>query len=88
MPQNDPNSYSWIVTTLVAFMLTLSGWFMKVIWSRTNDNAKSAQKVSDSLGRHKLHLAENYVPKDDFKYFSDRMEKRFDKLEELFRSRK
>ena len=85
MPQNDPNNYSWLVTPLVAFMLAVSGWYMKVIWGRTNDNAKSAQKVSDNLGRHKLHLAENYVPKGDFKHLIDRMEKRFDKIEELCR---
>ncbi len=59
---------------------------MKVVWGRTNDNAKAFQKVSDSLGRHKLYLAEKYVPKDDFKDFGDRMDKRFDRIEELYRS--
>jgi len=84
----NPDNYSWVATPVLAALLTISGWFMKVLWGRTKDNAKSVQKVSDRLGRHKLHLAETYVPKEDFKDFGDRMDKRFDKIEELFRREK
>ena len=87
MPVNDPNNYGWL-NTLIAFVLTVIGGFTKVIWGRTSDNAMAAQRISDSLGKHKLHLSENYVRKDDFKDFGDRMDKQFDEIKTLIRSGK
>jgi len=57
------------------------------MWKRTTANEKATTNVKDSLASHKLHLAENYMPKDDFKTFKHEMSSRFDRLEDLIRGK-
>lgn len=83
MPQHDPNNYSWVLDKLWAVLFLLFGW----MWSRIGKNERSAQDAKDSLSNHKLHLAENYMPKSDFRDFKEEMASRFDRIETLIRGK-
>lgn len=87
MSENNPESYNWLASVIMTITLAVVGGFTKVIWGRTAENSEAAQRVSDRLANHKLHLAETYVPKDDFKDFGDRMDKQFDEIKSLLRSK-
>ena len=75
-------------------IVTLSvGWIFKVIFNNIKENAQEAKsncdklysvniKLQEDLTTLALSIPEKYVRKDEFHNFADRMDDRFDKLEE------
>lgn len=75
---------------LVAF---LGGWLLKMVMSHINDIKKSHERLlikhiedmEDLLEKHTnlaLSMPEKYVSKDDFQSFVERIDHRFNRLEE------
>ena len=83
MHNNDLGLLTWIGDKLWIALFAAFGW----MWKRTTSNEKATVKVKDSLANHKLHLAENYMPKDDFHSFKKEISGRFDRLEDLIRGK-
>lgn len=71
----------------------LAGWIVKVIFGLLNkieDNHKEIharledenKKLQEDLVTLALSIPEKYLRKDDFQNFADRMDERFDKIDE------
>ena len=87
--------WNWqIVINLTFGIITFfGGWMLKVIFGLMNkmqDDYKALHsvqhqeliKVREALTKLALSIPKEYVVKDDFKDWADRMDERFDKLEE------
>jgi|TARA_Y100000593_G_scaffold94579_1_gene194402 hypothetical protein len=85
--------YQILVNIAVGVVTLLGGWVFKMILSHINDLKKShhdlLMKQSEDMDKMwekhtnlALSLPEKYVSKEDFKMFSERMNDRFDRLEE------
>jgi len=87
--------WNWqIIINLTFGIITFfGGWMLKVIFGLMNkmqddykdlhsDQREELIKVREDLTSLALSIPKEYVVKDDFKDWADRMDERFDKLEE------
>ncbi len=85
--------YQPLVNIAVGIITLIGGWVFKLILSHINDIKKEHHslmiryhedfdKVKEKHNELAISLPERYVSKEDFKMFSDRMNDRFDRLEE------
>ena len=85
--------YQILVNIAVGIITLLGGWVFKMIIGSLDEMKKNNQtlmvKHADDMekitAKHTnlaLSLPEKYVSKEDFKMFSERMNDRFDRLEE------
>ena len=82
-----------VVNICFAVITFLAGWIVKVIFTLLNkleENDKEMnsnlveenRKTQEDLVALALSIPEKYLRKDDFQNFADRMDERFDKVEE------
>tara|TARA_Y100000310_G_C20520270_1_gene733301 strand:- start:452 stop:739 length:288 start_codon:yes stop_codon:yes gene_type:complete len=82
-----------VVNICFAVITFLAGWIVKVIFGLLtkieenhkeihNNLAEENRKTQEDLVALALSIPEKYLRKDDFQNFADRMDERFDKVEE------
>ena len=85
--------YQVIVNVGVAIVTILGGWVFKMILGTINEiksehhdlmkhHHQDIDKLREKHNDLALSLPKEYVSKDDFKMFSERMNDRFDRIEE------
>ena len=85
--------YQVIVNVAVAVVTILGGWVFKMILGTINEiksehhelmkhHHEDIDKLREKHNELALSLPKEYVSKDDFKMFSERMNDRFDRIEE------
>tara|TARA_R100000808_G_C2152401_1_gene161813 strand:- start:1222 stop:1521 length:300 start_codon:yes stop_codon:yes gene_type:complete len=88
-------TFNWqaIINITLGVIVFFGGWMLKVIFGlmnkmqedyrKLNDNALADyKKMHEDLTALALSIPEKYLRKDDFINFAERMDERFDKLEE------
>ena len=86
-------SYQLLINISVAVITLLGGWVFKMLMSNISEmrdvhhdlqirHHEDIQEVMDKYTELALSLPKEYVSKEDFKMFSERMNDRFDRLEE------
>lgn len=85
--------YQILVNIILGILSLTGGWVFKLILGHINEIKKShsdlafkqnedLKDVTDKHNNLALTLPEKYVIKDDFRLFSERMNDRFDRLEQ------
>ena len=85
--------YQSLVNIAVGVITLMGGWVFKMILGHINEikeehhglmlrHHEDVDKVKERHNELALSLPEKYVSKEDFKMFSERMNDRFDRLEE------
>tara|TARA_Y100000310_G_scaffold331830_1_gene406155 strand:+ start:298 stop:594 length:297 start_codon:yes stop_codon:yes gene_type:complete len=85
-------SYQVLINISVAFITLLGGWVFKMLMANISEmrdvqhdlqikHHEDIQEVMDKYTELALSLPKEYVSKEDFKVFSERMNDRFDRLE-------
>ena len=85
--------YQILVNIAVGVVTLMGGWVFKMILGHVNEikdehnqlmkkHHEDVDLLKDKYTQLALSLPEKYVSKEDFKMFSDRMNDRFDRLEE------
>ena len=85
--------YQVIINVAVAIVTILGGWVFKMILGTINEiksehhelmkhHHEDIDKLREKHNELALSLPKEYVSKDDFKMFSERMNDRFDRIEE------
>ena len=85
--------YQILVNVAVGIVTLLGGWVFKMILATLNEikaehhdlmknHHADIDKLREKHNSLALSLGKEYVSKDDFKMFSERMNDRFDRLEE------
>jgi hypothetical protein len=91
--------YQILVNISVGIVTLMGGWVFKMILGHVNEiksehhdlmikHHDDIDKIKEKYTDLALSLPEKYVSKEDFKMFSDRMNDRFDRLEEKIDSLK
>ena len=89
---NVMESYQILINISVAVVTLLGGWVFKMLMSSISEirdvhhdlqikHHEDIQDVMDKYTELALSLPKEYVSKEDFKVFSERMNDRFDRLE-------
>ena len=85
-------SYQLLINISVALITLLGGWVFKMLMNSISEmrdvhhdlqikHHEDIQDVMDKYTELALSLPKEYVSKEDFKVFSERMNDRFDRLE-------
>jgi len=85
--------YQTLVNVGVALVTVLGGWVFKMLMASINEikeehhelhikHHEDVQAVMERYTELALSLPKEYVSKDDFRMFSERMNDRFDRLEQ------
>tara|TARA_Y100000593_G_scaffold26231_3_gene52189 strand:- start:3707 stop:3994 length:288 start_codon:yes stop_codon:yes gene_type:complete len=85
--------YQILVNIAVGIGTVMGGWIFKMIMGHINEiksdhnelmkkHHEDIEKISLKYVEMALSLPEKYVSKEDFKMFSERMNDRFDRIEE------
>jgi hypothetical protein len=85
--------YQILVNIAVGVVTLMGGWVFKMILGHVNEikaehhglmvkHHEDVDKIKEKYTNLALSLPEKYVSKEDFKMFSERMNDRFDRLEE------
>ena len=85
--------YQILVNIAVGIVTLMGGWVFKMILGHVNEikeehhhlmvkHHDDIDKIKENYTSLALSLPEKYVSKDDFKMFSERMNDRFDRIEE------
>ena len=85
--------YQILVNIILGIMSLTGGWVFKLILGHVEEMkknhsdlvSKQNEDIKDMVNKHNglaLTLPEKYVIKDDFRLFSERMNDRFDRLEQ------
>ena len=85
--------YQILVNIAVGIVTLMGGWVFKMILGHVNEikqehhnlmvkHHEDVDKIKENYTALALSLPEKYVSKDDFKMFSERMNDRFDRIEE------
>ena len=88
----DMENYQILINVSIAFITLLGGWVFKMLMQNINEmrdqhhdlqikHHEDIQEVMDRYTELALTLPKEYVSKEDFKVFSERMNDRFDRLE-------
>ena len=90
---NNSMDYQILVNIAVGVVTLMGGWVFKMLLGHINEikdehnglmmkHHEAVEKISTKYTDLALSLPEKYVSKEDFKMFSERMNDRFDRLEE------
>lgn len=85
--------YQILVNIILGIVTLTGGWVFKLILGHINEIKKNHSDlafrqnddIKDVIDKHNklaLMLPEKYVAKDDFRLFAERMDDRFDRLEQ------
>jgi hypothetical protein len=85
--------YQILVNIAVGVVTLMGGWVFKMLLGHINEikedhhdlmvrHHEDTDKIKDKHNDLALSLPDKYVSKEDFKMFSERMNDRFDRLEE------
>ena len=85
--------YQILVNIAVGIVTLMGGWVFKMILGHVNEikaehhelmvkHHEDIDQLKEKYTNLALSLSEKYVSKDDFKMFSERMNDRFDRIEE------
>ena len=85
--------YQILVNIAVGVVTLMGGWVFKMLLGHINEiksehnqlmikHHEDMEKITTKYTELALQLPEKYVSKEDFKMFSERMNDRFDRLEE------
>ena len=85
--------YQILVNIAVGVVTLIGGWVFKMLLGHINEikdehndlmkkHHDDIEKISSKYTELALSLPEKYVSKEDFKMFADRLNDRFDRLEE------
>ena len=85
--------YQILVNIAVGVVTLMGGWVFKMLLGAINEiksehnqlmikHHEDMEKITSKYTNLALQLPEKYVSKEDFKMFSERMNDRFDRLEE------
>ena len=90
---NSIMDYQILVNVAVGVVTLMGGWVFKMLLGHVNEikdehndlmkkHHEDVEKITSKYTDLALSLPEKYVSKEDFKMFSERMNDRFDRLEE------